>query len=75
MIITVKVHAQARKNVVVEIDQKQLKVSLVAPAVDGKANKALINLLADYYHIRKSHIDIIKGLKSKNKTVSIGLEK
>ncbi|MFC1510100.1 DUF167 domain-containing protein [Candidatus Omnitrophota bacterium] len=74
MIITIKVHAQARKNKVEECEDGHLKVSLVAPAVDGKANKSLIVLLADYYHVRKSQIEIIKGLKSKNKTVNIGIQ-
>jgi uncharacterized protein (TIGR00251 family) len=47
------------------------KVYLVAPAVDGKANKALVSLLADYFQVRKNQIQIIKGLKSRYKTISI----
>ena len=47
------------------------KVYITAPAVDGKANKALIDVLAEYFQVRKSQIEIIKGLKSRHKTISI----
>jgi uncharacterized protein (TIGR00251 family) len=47
------------------------KVYTSAPAVDGKANKALIALLAGHFQVRKSQIEIIKGLKSRHKTISI----
>ena len=47
------------------------KVCLTAPAADGKANRALIGLLAGYFNVRKSQIEIIKGLKSRHKTISI----
>ena len=47
------------------------KVHINAPALDGKANKALLNLLAVHFGIRKSQIEITKGLKSQHKTISI----
>ena len=47
------------------------KVYISAPAVDGKANKALIDILAQHFQVRKSQIEIIKGLKSRHKTISI----
>ena len=47
------------------------KVHLSAPAVDGKANKALIVLLAGHFKVRKNKIEIIKGLKSRHKTINI----
>ena len=47
------------------------KIYLNAPAVDGKANKALIALLAEHFNVRKGQIEIIKGLKLRCKTISI----
>ena len=44
---------------------------VTAPAVDGKANKALVELLAEEFKVRKSQISIIKGLKSRHKTINI----
>lgn len=66
----VKVIPAAKKNAILQEGQR-IKIYLTAPAVDGKANDALINFLADHYHARKSQIEIIKGLKSRNKVIII----
>ena len=68
--IDVKVFAKAKKTLVKQ-ESGLCKVYLTAPAVDGKANKALIGVMADYFGVRKSQIQIIKGLKSPYKTISI----
>ena len=77
MIINVKTVPGAKKNLLKESACRQAgkngnyKVYLTAPAVEGKANQALIEYLADYFQVKKSQIEIIKGLKSRNKTVNI----
>ncbi|MCA9404833.1 MAG: DUF167 domain-containing protein [Candidatus Omnitrophica bacterium] len=70
MKITVRVTPSAKRLLIKEEDGV-LKVALTAPAVDGKANKALISCLADHFGVRKSRIQIIKGLKSRDKTINI----
>lgn len=62
-------HSNTIKDVL--LDGETLKVSVTAPPIDNKANKALIILLADQFNIAKSRISIVKGLKSSVKTVSI----
>jgi len=47
------------------------KVYLTAPPVEGKANRALIEFLADTLKVKRSQISIIKGLKSRDKIVKI----
>ena len=69
-IIDIKVVANAKKNLVKE-EGNALKVYVSAPAVDGKANKALIELLAEHFDVRKNQIEITKGLQSRNKTINI----
>lgn len=49
----------------------ELLVYLREPAVEGKANRALIKLLADYYEVPKTSVTIVSGLKSRNKIVRI----
>ncbi|MGE0267755.1 MAG: DUF167 domain-containing protein [Candidatus Omnitrophota bacterium] len=66
----IKVIPQAKRNIL-KLDQGVLKVYLNAPAVDGKANKALIAFLSEYYQVRKNQIEITKGLKSRDKTINI----
>ena len=68
--INIKVIANARK-VLVKEEAGNLKVYVAAPAVEGKANKAVIELLANYFGIKKGQIEITKGLQSKNKTINI----
>jgi uncharacterized protein (TIGR00251 family) len=50
---------------------KQGKVHMCSPAVDGNANEALIKVLAKEFSVRKSAVIIIKGLKSRVKTIII----
>ncbi|MDP8264763.1 MAG: DUF167 domain-containing protein [Candidatus Aceula lacicola] len=70
MRINIKVIASAKKNLIKE-EGDILKVYLNAPAADGKANKALLAFLAKYFKVSKGKIEIIKGLKSRNKTIMI----
>ena len=71
MIIDIKVIPGAKKNRVLEEGGRIVKVYLTAPPVEGKANEALIEFLAGHFGIRKSQIEIIKGLKSRNKVIII----
>jgi len=72
MKINVRVTPKAKQNkVVVEADR--LKVYLTAPPVEGKANQALIDLLAEYYGVRRSQIRIITGQKGRDKVVEVGV--
>lgn len=68
--IKIKVTPRARKNIVIEQEGK-LKVYVTAPPVDGKANKVLIETLAEYFKVKKSNIRIIKGEKTKEKIIEI----
>ena len=69
-LINVRVIPNAKKNNVSE-EQGKLKVHVSAPAVDGKANKAAIKVLAEYFKVKKKNIKIIKGAKSREKVVEI----
>jgi uncharacterized protein len=68
--INVRIVPNARKVTVTE-EEDRLKVYVTAPAVDGKANAALILLLAKYFKVRKSDIEILRGEKSRDKVIGI----
>ncbi len=51
-----------------------LKVSVTAPPVEGRANDALVQLLATEWGIARRDIAIIGGHKSRNKIVHIAGE-
>jgi len=72
MILKIKVFPGARKPRIVE-EYNLVKVYVNAPAVDGKANSAVIVALAAYYKLRKSRIEILNGHKSREKTIALKL--
>lgn len=70
MILNIRVIPKAGRNLIKE-ESNYLKAYLTKPPQNGLANKELIGLLAEYLGVRKYQIKIIKGEKSKNKTVKI----
>lgn len=72
MKVTIKVKPGSSKNEVVE-DGSGLTVSLRANPENGKANAALICVLADHYNVRKSDVRILTGATSRKKIVEVNL--
>ena len=70
MKIVVKVVANAKKPEVSE-EGDIIKVWVDAPAVEGKANKRLVEILSEYYNRPKSAFTIKSGQKSKKKIIEI----
>lgn len=69
-LIKIKVIAGAKKKQIIESDGI-LKVYVNAPAVDGKANKAVIEILSEHFNVRKSAVKIIRGEKTREKVVEV----
>ncbi len=70
-ILKVYLQAKSSKNEVVGPYRDGIKVKVTAPPLQGKANEALIRLLAREFGISPSGIEIIKGLHSREKTLRI----
>lgn len=68
--IKIRVIPNARKNEV-RVEEDKFKVYVSVPAINGKANKAVIELLADFLKTKKSNIKIIQGECTKEKIVEI----
>lgn len=66
----IRVVPNAKQKKVVK-EPGRLKVYLTVSPVDGKANKALLELLAEYFSVRKKQVRIVKGQKNRNKVVEI----
>lgn len=73
MIIGIAVTANAKKSAVVKVDEQNYKVKVDAPAIEGRANERLVEILADHFGVAKSRIRILRGLGSRKKVVEIGL--
>jgi uncharacterized protein (TIGR00251 family) len=46
-------------------------VCVKEPPKEGKANRAVIKLLADYFRVSQGQISIASGFSSRNKTIEI----
>jgi uncharacterized protein (TIGR00251 family) len=68
---SIRVIPRAKQNKVVE-EEGRVKVYLTAPPVEGRANQALIEVLAAHFQVRKGDIRIIRGEKSRDKLIQIG---
>ncbi len=71
IILSVKVIPKSRRDEIVGKVGESLKVKLTQAPERGKANKALIELLARVLNLRKSDIVLIKGEAARNKLLKI----
>lgn len=69
--ISVKITPNAKKEAIIEEGNNCFKVKVGAPAIEGKANQAMIKMLAEYFDIPKSRIKIARGEFAKNKIIEI----
>jgi uncharacterized protein (TIGR00251 family) len=67
IILPVRAQPGARKNAVVGEQNGALKLAVTAPTDQGKANKALIELLAETLGLKRSQVELLKGDKSRDK--------
>ncbi len=69
VLLPVKVVPGASRGRVVGILDGALKVAVVAPPKKGKANKALIKILAESLNLPKNRVSIEQGRSSHHKIV------
>lgn len=60
--VVVKVKPGSRKGPLVETDADgQLTVYVREPAIDGKANAAVIRVLAEHFGVSRSRVELASG--------------
>lgn len=69
--LNVHVQPGARRSEVTGLHGEALKVKLQAPALEGKANAALIRLLADRLALPARAVMIVSGAHARDKRVVI----
>jgi uncharacterized protein (TIGR00251 family) len=65
--LPVRAHAGARQNGVVGAHNGMLRVAVTAAPEKGKANKAIVEVLADVLNMSKSSIELVSGETSQQK--------
>ena len=69
--LSVRVQANARRDQIVGVREGVLVVRVAAPALDGRANRALCRLLAKRLGIPRSSVIIALGQRSRVKLVQV----
>ncbi len=70
MIFQVKVIPNSKEERIIRTEEG-LTVKVKAKAINGKANKALIDTLSRYFKVKKSEVIILSGEKTRRKRVEI----
>ena len=72
--LTLTLHIQpgAKKTEVAGEHGDALKIRLAAPPVDGKANAALLEFIAEKLGVAKSAVTLKSGQTSRRKVVEVG---
>jgi len=71
MLIKIKVFPGSKKDEIVMRKDDEFEVRVKEKAEEGKANKAVIKVLANYFKIDESKIRLIKGFKERSKIFEI----
>lgn len=72
MRVTIKVKASAKVTKVEKTGENEYKVSVKAKPVEGQANEAVREALAEHFDIPRSRVAIVSGQTSKMKVFEIG---
>jgi uncharacterized protein (TIGR00251 family) len=70
MEIQVKVKPNSRTEELVR-EGEVFIVSVKEPPKEGKANRAVIGLLAQHFRVSRSQVKIVSGLRSRSKVIRI----
>lgn len=69
--IQIRVQPRARRSALERTAEGALKAAVTAPPEDGKANEAVVALLAQAWRVPKSTIEIVRGETAREKTLSV----
>ncbi|XP_039882625.1 UPF0235 protein C15orf40 homolog [Simochromis diagramma] len=71
--VTIRVHAKpgSKHSSITEVSTEAVSVAISAPPTDGEANAELIRYLAEVLGLKKSHVCLDKGSRSRDKVIKV----
>src|SRR2546428_1532751 len=69
--LSLRVQPRASRNAVVGWTGDTLNIRLMAPPVEGAANAACLDFLADLLDLPQSQLEILRGSRSRTKVIRI----
>jgi uncharacterized protein len=70
-VLPVRAQPGARKAKVSGEHNGALKIAVTAPPQDGRANEALVELVADLFQLKRAQVELLSGHTSRDKRVLI----
>jgi len=71
MVLTVYIQPRASRTRISGLHGEALKLCITAPPVDGRANRAVVEYIADFFNLPKKSVTITSGLQSRTKRLTI----
>lgn len=65
------VKPNAKQESIAQLDGAHFAVSVKEPPAQGKANHAVMRVLAEYFRVPLSHVRLVSGLASRSKVFEI----
>jgi hypothetical protein len=69
--LAIKVIPNARVASFAQLADGSWAARVTAPAVDGKANEALIALIASHFKVPKRRVTLVRGATSRRKVIDV----
>lgn len=70
--LDIRVQPGARRSEVAGLHAGRLKIRIAAPAIEGRANDALVAFLAEALGVPRQAVRVLKGGHSRDKAVAVG---
>lgn len=76
-VFTIEVNARpgSKRERVERCNDGSLKIHVNARAIDGEANIAIIKFVADLFNVSAGSVELVSGIKGKNKIIAITIFK
>jgi uncharacterized protein (TIGR00251 family) len=71
LVLELRVQPRAAQDAIAGLHGERLRIRLAAPPVDGRANAALVELLAEAFGVPRAQVSIEHGLAGRDKRVRV----
>jgi uncharacterized protein len=71
MLIRVRVTPNAKEPRVTKVGEDSFEARVDEKAMDGRANKRLVEMMADHFHVPKSRVRLVRGATSRDKVLDV----